>query len=124
MFVGHILKGKSVDGYVRDGLVDTRILQQRHDLLAVELELRGYNHRSPMDYIDQLGVGTVHIENSYRELAFRCPDCRQRIKEYGVLSDEDLPESVNYSSVAYEHARKINPRLTRTQYISTLQRLG
>lgn len=43
MFVGTILAGKSLKGYVDNGLVEVDSLVQRHNDLAVEMSKRGTN---------------------------------------------------------------------------------
>ena len=79
MFLGTILHGSSLNGYVVKGLVDTRLIKQRHDQLAEEMKNRGYNHKSPLEYEDKLSLGTVNPQISIQELVRRCPDCAQRI---------------------------------------------
>jgi len=75
MFVGTIQKGVSLDGYVSRGLVDTSKIASRHETLVEEMVARGYNHQSPLPYVDTLGIGKVDPLNSATELARRCPDC-------------------------------------------------
>ncbi len=81
MFAGSISKGKSIKGYVTGGLVDTRLLQARHDRLAAELVRRGYNHASPLDYRDTLKIGAVNKNRSRVELLSRCKECSERAAE-------------------------------------------
>ena len=76
MFVGHIRLGRSLGRYVGDGLVDTRRIKARHDALAAEMRRRGYNHASPLDYIDGLRQGHVDVAASVAELRRRCPLCK------------------------------------------------
>jgi hypothetical protein len=78
MFVGTIQKGVSLDGYVSRGLVDTSKIAFRHEVLVAEMVARGYNHQSPLSYVDTLGVGKVNSEASVIELARRCSDCAKR----------------------------------------------
>ncbi len=78
MFAGSIRKGVSIKGYVAGGLVDTRVLQTRHDHLAAELVRRGYNHASPLDYHDVLKTGSVNRNKSLAELLSRCKECSKR----------------------------------------------
>lgn len=78
MLAATIRLGKRLDGYVANNLIDTSQLQARHDALAAEMEARGYNHRSPLDYTDTLATGQVDVDASRRELLSRCGDCRRR----------------------------------------------
>ena len=84
MFVGSINKGKSVKGFLRDGFLEPKTLQTRHDEIAKEMERRGYNHKSPLPDVDisHLGNGNIDINKNLDDLSHRCADCRQRIKNY------------------------------------------
>jgi hypothetical protein len=73
--VGMIALGKSLHGYVTTGLVDTALIQPRHDALVAEMKLRGYNHRTPMAYVDTLGMGAINVAHNINELARRCAAC-------------------------------------------------
>lgn len=76
-------------GHGEKGQLDTSLIQERHDALVAEMEARGYNHDSPMDYVDDLGAGeisaerdpSVETETIRDELMRRCPDCRERMEE-------------------------------------------
>lgn len=77
MFVGTINAGKNISGYVSRGLVDTSLIKQRHQELAQEMQRRGYNHQSTLsDFQMTPHVGKVDAQNSEKELAKRCKDCR------------------------------------------------
>lgn len=80
MFVGHIKLGRDLYGFVRKGLVDTSKIKSRHDALAKEMERRGYAHRSPLDYEDELKQGRVDRVASAAELLRRCPECRSLVE--------------------------------------------
>lgn len=81
--LGHIESGnlKAVQGLVRKGYLDTALIRERHDALAAEMERRGYNHDSPVEYSDALGIGGVDLERSRTELASRCSRCAARLVE-------------------------------------------
>jgi len=64
-----------VEGHAEKQQVDTSLIQDRHDELAKELERRGMNHDSPMDYTDELDLGSIDIEANKRDLFERCEDC-------------------------------------------------
>lgn len=89
MFVGSISKGKSLTGFIQDGLFYGPELQQRHDDLAAEMLARGGNHNSPLEgfsgYLQK--ENHIDVQSNIRELARRCPDCYDRIKDAGY----DLP---------------------------------
>ena len=84
MFVGSIRKGISVEGYLKDGLLEPRTLQRRHAELATEMKRRGYNHRSPLLHVDtsHLRDGKISVRRSIADLQNRCPECAKRIKKY------------------------------------------
>lgn len=75
MFVGAIKKNKSLTGFLQ-GLVDTRLIQRRHDELADEMTRRGFNHRSPMAYMDHVGKGQIDTVANRHELSSRCLACK------------------------------------------------
>lgn len=68
-----------VRGHAEKGQVDTALIQKRHDELATELERRGMNHNSPLDFDDPLKIGYVDVEANKRDLANRCDECRERL---------------------------------------------
>ncbi len=77
-FVGSINNGHNVSGYL-NGLVDPRLIEQRHDELVKEMIRRGYNHHSPLADYDHTIVGHVDPEENLKELHRRCPACRALI---------------------------------------------
>lgn len=96
MFVGTIDKGKKLDGYIRDGLIDTAFIQERHDELAKEMKERGMRHESPLtrNPVPLAGHATsVNRLAAMRELVRRCPACRSKIEPAfrGVLDFSDIP---------------------------------
>lgn len=83
MIVGAVEKGygASVVGLARMDLVDTRLVTERHSVLAAEMTARGMNHQSPLEWFDEdgIGYGMPDPEVSLAELRRRCADCRARI---------------------------------------------
>ena len=82
MFLGALSLGKSIDGYVRTGLVEIHNIKHRHDELAREMIRRGYRHDSPMTdspLLEQSGL--VDVSRSYEDLQHRCPECRRKIRK-------------------------------------------
>ena len=84
MFMGTIKRGISVEGYLRDGLLEPRSLHHRHDELVIEMKSRGYNHKSPLLDIDtsHLRDGKINIERNIEDLKNRCVECAKRIKQH------------------------------------------
>ncbi len=91
MFVGSINKGISMAGYIRDNLMEPMALVTRHWELVLEMESRGYNHKSELPAIawykfqpsgnpDYL-LKVVDKEASLKELLRRCPECQKRFEE-------------------------------------------
>ena len=80
MFLGALLKGKSIKGYVDNGLVEVHNIINRHNELAEEMIRRGYNHKSPAQECNLWECGCVNTEQNIVELHRRCPDCRERIE--------------------------------------------
>lgn len=80
-FVGTINKGKRVDGYLRNNLLEINSLKQRHEELVIEMVKRGYNHKSPLPEIKENNIKNIKIDtnNNIKTLIERCPKCRERI---------------------------------------------
>jgi len=77
MFVGCILKKKDLHGYISRGLVDISLLKKRHDEIAEEMWIRGYNHKSPLPAFKYKGeMGKVDVKESIKELRRRCGKCK------------------------------------------------
>ena len=82
MFIGSLLKGKSIEGFIRDGLVEVHMIDVRHEEIAAEMLRRGYNHKSPLPEgtADVLyHAGRVDPKRSIKDLSERCAECRERI---------------------------------------------
>ena len=80
MFVGCINKGKSLQGYINNSLVEIDNIENRHNLLAKEMIKRGFNHKSPLPKYNNDLLGNVNVETNIKELIERCKECRKRIK--------------------------------------------
>lgn len=84
MLVGSIKRGKSLEGFVRNRLIQPKDILARHDILAEEMARRGYKHKSPLEQpelTEDIAVATVSVTDNEVELFNRCPDCRARILE-------------------------------------------
>lgn len=79
MVAGSLSKGRSIDGFIRAGLVETHSLKSRHDAIVAELNRRGHNgHKTPLSYKGTKRRGRINRSESLRELMRRCPDCRKQ----------------------------------------------
>ena len=81
MFVGSILKGINLSGYIVKGLVEVHNIAARHKRLADEMIRRGMRHQSPLPYFDRWKEGWVDTEENIILLGSRCKDCRRRIEK-------------------------------------------
>ena len=84
MFVGTILKGKSIRGYLSKGLLQVHSLRERHEELAAEMLRRGMNHKSPLPEFPIRVAGNISIEGNYEELRRRCKRCEALQKTAGL----------------------------------------
>lgn len=83
-FVGTILKGINVTGYIEAGELDPHKLKERHDELVVEMVRRGYSHYSPLDQPDVShikGKPYIDVEANLHDLASRDCKCSPSCKE-------------------------------------------
>lgn len=93
MIVGAVDKGygASVAGLARVNLVDTRQIMPRHAALEAEMLARGMNHQSPLNWVDEEGIGFGAPDPlvSRDELYRRCDRCRARMNDlqYGELEE-------------------------------------
>lgn len=87
MFQGCLNKGKNVDGYVKNGLVDLGFLKVRHSALVDEMTRRGYKHNSPLIIQAEDSRNSVNWGKSLNELINRCPDCHDRFSEFYLKKD-------------------------------------
>lgn len=84
MFVGTILAKKSLDGYIKSGLLDTSKIEKRHKELVKEMKKRGYNHKSILPSFKVKNKGFVDKNKNIKELFKRCERCRKLIKENNI----------------------------------------
>jgi hypothetical protein len=81
MIAGSIMRGKSIKGYILNGLIETSRIQERHDYIADARVGRGYNHQSPLEYVDQLNQGWLDRDKNSGDLFERCHLCCHRFEE-------------------------------------------
>lgn len=84
VFAGRIRKRMPLDGWLAKNMLEPAALQARHDDLADEMVLRGFNHDSmlvicPEDYLsaDQLAV-RIDRNTAEVELHSRCAACKEK----------------------------------------------
>jgi hypothetical protein len=79
---GCLRLGRSVAGYVENGLVDLSRIEERHEELVVEMRVRNYNHKSPLKLGRAVCGGKVDIERNWKDLWNRCLTCRENIRAH------------------------------------------
>ena len=80
MLVGTLNRGKRIDGFLEQGLVELRSIRRRHAELVVEMTRRGFVHKSPLPDFRPHRAGNVDPVANLKELARRCTDCREIIR--------------------------------------------
>ena len=78
MFVGTILKGISLEGHIKKGLVEVHNLKVRYAGLTIEMISHGYNHNSPLPEFESFEGGKVNAIENLQILKERCSECRER----------------------------------------------
>ena len=77
MFVGTINNGTSVEGYVKNNLLETRSLPSRHNEIVSEMIRRGMNHKSPLPYYQyDNDTRSIDREKARNDLKMRCTKCQ------------------------------------------------
>ena len=76
MFVGTLNKGKSVKGYVDNGLVEVHNIKKRHEEIVKEMKKRGMNHKSELPRYKLIKIGKVNSTQNKIELNKRCNKCK------------------------------------------------
>ena len=81
MFAGCLNKNKSIEGYIKKGLVETALIKMRHDVLAAEMKLRDFRHNSVLNLKSEKcrRRGRVNVRVNEKELARRCRECGKRL---------------------------------------------
>ena len=84
MLAGSLNKGRSVAGFLADGLLEPQSMRARHAALVAEMTKRGYRHQSPLPTTPVPPEGCVDVERSKAELVRRCPACAARKRNWCV----------------------------------------
>ena len=87
MFNSCIEGGRNLSGYIDHGLVMPHYIHLRHDDLAVEMLARGYNHTTPIKFLNPRIEGNVDGLANKQILRDRCEECRKLQDQY---EKEDL----------------------------------
>lgn len=83
-FVGCINKGRSIDGFIKNDLLEPKSVQSRYIELRNEMLSRGYKPKAELKTLDFSKIPEkfhdykVNKENHYNELVRRCPECSRR----------------------------------------------
>lgn len=81
MFVGSINKGISMEGYIKNNLLEPSSLIERHDEIVKEMKRRGMNHNTPLPSIkitnlpEHLRDAKINKHEALEELHKRCANC-------------------------------------------------
>jgi hypothetical protein len=78
MLVGSILKGRNLDGFVENNLIDTKQIIKRHHELVAEMFRRGFKHKSELKQFVNINQGSVDSKANKIELMRRCSECFKR----------------------------------------------
>ena len=94
MTVGCLAKGYERTAYAlaQMNLLELDNLGWRHADIRDEMLARGMNHQSPLTQSDiESGVylGRVDVEESYREMARRCEDCRVKQQSWWCVLEAE-----------------------------------
>ena len=77
----NIGRGRGIAGFVRNNEIEPHSVQSRHDELAAEIERRGMNHHSPLDFSTDLYPDfRIDRDASLRLLRARCSRCAARMR--------------------------------------------
>lgn len=84
-FVGSIIKGTSLKGFIDKGLVEPSKIKSRHEELVKEMLARGYKHKSELKSfkVGKLkNTGKVDSEQNLKILKEKCEKCKQLQDKY------------------------------------------
>jgi hypothetical protein len=75
MFVGCLVRKKTLTGFFQKGLLEVHSVRSRHQALVKEMHRRGMQHNSPLQKFRAYKMGKINRRQSMKELASRCRDC-------------------------------------------------
>jgi hypothetical protein len=81
MIAANIKLGRSIDGYIAINAIEPQSIGRRHDELVVEMDRRGMNHQSPLDFSTEL-YQEIIIDRAaaLKLLTERCHRCAEMSK--------------------------------------------
>jgi hypothetical protein len=79
MFVGCLLRKKTLAGFFEKGLLEVHSIRSRHQALVEEMQRRGMQHHSPLLKFRSYEMGKINRRQSKKELASRCQECLERM---------------------------------------------
>lgn len=85
--MGCMRKGKSLKGYIEQGLIEPQTVVSRHKTLACEMFKRGFNHKTPMHsnrFVFNYPEGKINKTKSKQDLIERCNDCALLLNGGGI----------------------------------------
>jgi hypothetical protein len=86
MFVGHMRRERSIEGYVRNNCIQPRALKWRHDQIAQSLPAAPLHHSPLSVNVKELIAylpfehqrAKVNVEQAFEDLINRCPKCYEK----------------------------------------------
>jgi len=91
MFIGAIRKGKRLDGFIKNNLLEIGSIYNRHDELAQEMLKRGFKHNSILPKLEgsdfkclpkELTEAKIDRRKALLDLLKRCKYCRERYSKF------------------------------------------
>lgn len=86
MLAGSIRKRRSLDGFLRERIIEPVSLKVRHDAIVKEMARRGFRHQSEIpsqpdiSYLGEKSGTSVDRVASRRDLRSRCSRCRSLLE--------------------------------------------
>jgi len=71
MFIGSIEKGTNVSRYIKNSMLEIHNLKNRHDELVKEFRKRGFNHKTPVEFVSDVEAGKIDIVENMNVLKER-----------------------------------------------------
>lgn len=105
MLVGHLRRGRRIDGFIRNNCVQPRSINDRHKALAAEMERRGYHHESPLQspVWEAYAAVTVDTDASLADLFGRCKECSDRAERILMYNNCYVHSTMNEQEFSAEN---------------------
>jgi hypothetical protein len=95
MFIGTFKQQKQINGYIKNNLIEPKLLEERHNNLVNEMINRNYNHHTPIESQNEINNLMSYLPLSVQEyvidrnrslldLISRCDICLDRFCRYYV----------------------------------------